>query len=132
MLLVIDSQSGIPVYRQIIDQIRFQVASGQLGPGDELPSTRTVSQELGVNPMTVSKSYRMLEEDGVLTRRPGLPLMVSDRSPARAARERESQLRGLLAPVAVAVRQLGLEDEEAMEIFRRLLEAGDMEEEPGR
>jgi GntR family transcriptional regulator len=124
VLIVIDSNSGIPVYRQIIDQIRFQVASGLLGPGDELPSTRTVSQELGVNPMTVSKSYRLLEEAGILTRRPGLPLRVSDRSAAGAEREREAQLEGLLAPVAVAARQLGLGEEAAVEIFRRVLAAG--------
>jgi GntR family transcriptional regulator len=133
MLLVIDSDSGIPVYRQIIDQIRFQVASGLLAAGDELPSTRTASEELGVNPMTVSKAYRLLEADGLLTRRPGLPLMVSDRSPAVAEREREAQLERLLAPVVVAARQLGLEDEVAVAIFRRLLGAMELVgEERGR
>jgi GntR family transcriptional regulator len=121
--VVIDSHSGVPVFRQIVDQVRFQVAAGMLGPGTELPSTRVLSQELGVNPMTVSKSYALLEAEGLLTRRPGLPLVVSEQPLAAAARERRAQLTALLEPVAVAARQLGMTDDEAQEIFRRVLSA---------
>jgi GntR family transcriptional regulator len=121
VLIVIDGNSGVPVYRQIVDQVRFQVATGLLPPGAELPSTRALSQELGVNPMTVSRSYGLLEEEGVLTRRPGLPLVVSDRPGPVARRARRERLRELLAPVAVAARQLELDDDEAMAIFRRVL-----------
>jgi GntR family transcriptional regulator len=127
VLIVIDSHSGVPVYRQIVDQVRFQVASGLLRPGDELPSTRALSQELGVNPMTVSKSWGLLEEEGVLTRRPGLPLVVSERSARESQRARESQLVELLEPVAVAARQLGMGPAEALEVFRGLLESKDSE-----
>jgi GntR family transcriptional regulator len=127
VLIVIDSHSGVPVYRQIVDQVRFQVASGLLRPGDELPSTRALSQELGVNPMTVSKSWGLLEEEGVLTRRPGLPLVVSERSACESQRARESQLVDLLAPVTVAARQLGMGPAEALEVFRGLLESKDSE-----
>jgi GntR family transcriptional regulator len=129
VLIVIDGQSGVPVYRQIVEQVRFQVASGLLGAGRELPSTRALSQELGVNPMTVSKAYGLLEEEGLLTRRPGLPLVVSARPASAAGRERRVQLAALLEPVAVAARQLGLEDGEAMDVFRRVLEALPAEEE---
>lgn len=123
MVIVIDGNSGVPVYRQVVDQVRFQVAAGLLRAGEELPSTRALSQELGVNPMTVSKAYGLLEEDGVLTRRPGLPLVVSQRSAVVAQEERASQLKALVEPVAVAARQLGVEDGEAVEIFRRVLAA---------
>jgi GntR family transcriptional regulator len=123
MLIVVDADSGVPVYRQIVDQIRFQVASGLLRPGAELPSTRTLSQELGVNPMTVSKSYGVLESEGLLTRRPGLPLVVSVRTAAAAEREKAERLRVVLEPAAVAVRQLGMDDDEAVAIFRQSLEA---------
>jgi GntR family transcriptional regulator len=130
--VVIDSHSGVPVFRQIVDQVRFHVAAGMLAPGTELPSTRVLSQELGVNPMTVSKSYALLEAEGLLTRRPGLPLVVSEQSSAAAARERRAQLTALLEPVAVAARQLGISDDEAQEIFRRALSAADaMEEQAG-
>lgn len=121
MLIVIDGQSGIPVYRQIVDQVRFQVASGQLAAGVELPSTRTLSQELGVNPMTVSKSYGLLEEAGLLVRRPGLPLVVSQLAPEAARREKDAQLAALLERVAVAARQLDIDGARAVEIFRRVL-----------
>jgi len=127
VLIVIDSHSGVPVYRQIVDQVRFQVASGLLRPGEELPSTRALSQELGVNPMTVSKSYGLLEEEGVLTHRPGLPLVVSERSAGESRRARESQLVELLEPVAIAARQLGMGQAEALEVFRCLLAAMDSE-----
>jgi GntR family transcriptional regulator len=123
VLIVIEGQSGVPVYRQIVEQVRFQVASGLLEPGAELPSTRALSQELGVNPMTVSKAYGLLEEEGTLTRRPGLSLVVSARPAASMRRARRRQLEMLLEPLAVAARQLGLEDEEAVEAFRRVLEA---------
>ena len=72
MLLVVDRHNGVPAYRQIMDQIRFQIASGVLRPGDALASTRSLSAELGLNPMTVSKAYGYLEKEGVLERRPGL------------------------------------------------------------
>jgi GntR family transcriptional regulator len=121
VLIVIDGQSGVPVYRQIVDQVRFLVASGMLAPGDEVPSTRALSQELGVNPMTVSKSYGMLEEEGVLTRRPGLPLVVSRRTAELVRREREAQFEELLEGVVLAARQLGIDEERAVAIFRRAL-----------
>jgi GntR family transcriptional regulator len=123
VLIVIDGNSGVPVYRQILEQVRFQAASGLLSPGAELPSTRALSQELGVNPMTVSKAYGLLEEEGVLARRPGLPLVVRARAPEAELREREARLVELLEPVAVAARQLGIEGEDAVVLFRRVLES---------
>ena len=76
MLIVVDPHSGVPVYRQLMDQIKFHIASGILKPGDELPSTRSLSAELGVNPMTISKAYSFLEREDVVERRPGRPLVV--------------------------------------------------------
>ena len=122
MLIVVDPNSGVPVYRQIIEQIRFQVLSGVLQPGDELPSTRALSQELGLNPMTVSKSYGILEEEGVLDHRPGLPLVVSSRNGDAVERERLDQLEDLLEPAITAARQLGINANKAVGLFRRMLE----------
>lgn len=123
LLIVIDPHNGVPVYRQIVDQVRFQAASGVLRPGEELPSTRVLSAELGVNPMTVSKAYGLLEEEGVVTRRPGLPLVVSDHSAKETARARAESLARVLAPAVRAARQLGIPDSEAAEIYRRVLAA---------
>lgn len=122
MILVVDTHSGIPVYRQLIEQIRFHVASGLLEPGDEIPSTRSLSARLGVNPMTVSKAYTLLEQEGVLERRPGLPLVVRERPGDERQNSKIEQLRALLRPVVTRVHQLGLEPEEAAAVLQRLLE----------
>jgi len=122
-MVVIDPGSGVPVYRQIVHQVRFQVAGGVLSPGTELPSTRVLAQELGINPMTVSKAYGILEETGVLERRPGLPLVVRDATPRTLEAEREAQLRAALEPAALAARQLGVSPERAQRVFKELLGA---------
>ena len=121
-VIIVQTQSGVPVYRQIIEQIRFQIAGGVLGPGDELPSTRALSGHLGVNPMTVSKAYASLEQDGVLTRRPGRPLVVSDLDAVAVRGTRREQVRRVLADAVTNIRQLGVDDEEALDIFRDLLD----------
>lgn len=113
----------MPVYRQIVDQVRFQAASGILQPGEELPSTRVLSADLGVNPMTVSKAYSLLEEEGVVTRRPGLALVVSEQSPRGGAQARRAALERELAPGVRAAQQLGFSDREALEVYRRALGA---------
>ena len=129
MILVVDSHSGIPVYRQLMEQIKFHVASGVLRPGDEIPSTRTLSAELGVNPMTISRAFSQLEVEGVLERRPGLPLVVRTQRPAARRATQKVQLQKVLAPVVTRVRQLGIEDADAVELFRQLLEKA---KNPGR
>ncbi|CAN5828723.1 GntR family transcriptional regulator [soil metagenome] len=121
MLIVVEKESGIPIYRQIVDQIRFQVDSGLLCPGDQLPSTRALSQELGVNPMTVSKSFGLLEGEGLVVRRPGLQLVIAERSADDEQRGREAQLTALLEPVATAARQLGIGTEHAVLILREVM-----------
>lgn len=122
MILVVDPHSGIPVYRQLMDQIRFHVSSGLLKPGDEVPSTRALSAKLGVNPMTVSKAFALLEEEGVLERRPGRPLIVRQHKWDKLHSTRIEQLESSLRPIATKTRQLGLDPDEATAIFRRILD----------
>jgi len=73
------TSSGVPIYRQIIEQAERMIAMGTLRPGDTLPSVRQLSGELEVNPMTISKAYMLLESQGVLTRRRGLGMVVAER-----------------------------------------------------
>ncbi len=127
MLIVVDNHSGVPVYRQIIDQVRFHVASGLLAPGDELPSTRALAAELEVNPMTISKAYNLLERDGVVLRRRGLPLTV--REGVDRSGQGRAQLRESLAPVVTVVRQLDIDTDTAVAVFRDLL---DRDESPSK
>lgn len=66
MLFRLDSQSGIPIYKQIRDQVVLAVADGQLLPGERLPTTRALAEDAGVNVMTVSKAYQRLKSEGYL------------------------------------------------------------------
>jgi GntR family transcriptional regulator len=122
VLIAIDLHSGVPAYRQLVDQIRLQVAGGRLRPGDEIPSTRALSAELGLNPMTISRAYALLEDEGVLERRPGLSLVVRARSGATSAAARGAQLTRALRPLASVARQLGISGEQAGETLRRLVD----------
>lgn len=121
LLILVDPSSGIPVYRQLIDQVKLLVAGGTLRPGDALPSTRALSAQLGVNPMTVSKAYGLLEREGLVERRPGLPLIVLpfDNRPLEA--QRAERLRERLGPVVRLVRQLGIERKQAVELLNEML-----------
>jgi GntR family transcriptional regulator len=125
MLIVIDPHSGVPAYRQLMDQIRFQIASGVLKPGDELPSTRALSAQLSLNPMTISKAYGLLEHDGVLERRRGQTLTIASASDDEKRTRKLDHLRRHLAPAATAVRQMGVPPEQAVRLFRELLDQPD-------
>jgi GntR family transcriptional regulator len=125
LLLRIDPNNGTPVFRQLVDQVRYQVATGLLPPGTPLPSTRALSEELAINPMTVSKAYALLEADGVLQRRPGLPLVVREQHRHVAERDREQHLQAALHPAAVIARQLGYSPTGAARVFRRMLDSTD-------
>ena len=78
----LDPKSGVPVYRQIQDQIRYGIASGLLSPGEQLPTVRALAVELSVNPNTVIKAYSELEREGVLTTEQGSGTFVAAEPPA--------------------------------------------------
>jgi GntR family transcriptional regulator len=121
MRIRVDANSGIPVFRQLVDQIRLHIASGMLSAGAELPSTRTLSQELGLNPMTVSKAYGLLEQEALIERRPGLPHVVSALGAEAVERERVELLRASLEPAVVIAHQLGISTTKATGLLRQML-----------
>ncbi len=127
MLIVVDPHNGIPVYRQVMDQIKFHIASGILKPGDDLPSTRSLSSQLGVNPMTISKSYGFLEKESVLERRPGRPLVVNALQAESLQEGKLNQLRQSLAPTVTVIRQLEIDPPRALDVLRQLLADGEAE-----
>ena len=74
----LSATSGTPIYRQLVDQTSQLIASGRLGAGELLQSVRALAGELGINPMTVSKAYSLLERDGLVERRRGTGMAVAD------------------------------------------------------
>lgn len=93
----LDLGTGVPAYRQIIDQVHGAIASGSLGPGDRLPTVRQLAVDLAINPNTVVRAYRELEIRGVLSTHQGTGTFVTDRQPEPETRERERRLDQLVA-----------------------------------
>ena len=92
----LDAHSGVPVYRQLIDQVQAAVASGLLTAGDQLPTVRQVAVDLAINPNTVSRAYREMEIRGALDTQQGTGTFVADRKIELSKGERERQLTQLV------------------------------------
>ena len=112
----------MPAYRQIMEQIRLQIASGVLQADDEMPSTRALSVTLSLNPMTISKASGLLERDGVLERRRGQTLVVRALHADDVETKKLDQLRHSLTGAAGVARQLGLSPAQAVRVFREVLD----------
>ena len=93
----LDLHSGVPVYRQIIDQVRGGLASGALAAGDQLPTVRQLAVDLAVNPNTVVRAYKELEFGGLLETHQGTGTFISKQTVPDAAAERERQLGQIVA-----------------------------------
>jgi GntR family transcriptional regulator len=89
-------RSGVPVYRQLIDQVRGGIASGSLSAGDQLPTVRQVAVDLAINPNTVLRAYRELELGGLLETQQGTGTFITEKKPRQATVERERQLSQLV------------------------------------
>ena len=121
-LLVINPHNGVPAYRQLMDQIKLQIATGVLPVGTELASTRSLSAELTLNPMTISKAYNLLEREGVLERRRGQTLVVAARPSRAVETDKLAHLREHLAAAATMAAQLGISRPQALKLFRETLD----------
>ena len=119
----VNVSSGVPIYRQLMDQVRVLIASGRLAEGDLLPSVRKVAQDLQVNQMTVSKAYSLLERDGFVERVRGHGMRVNGQSPRGTIKERQKELRPLLEQVATQAYQLALTREQVLAALDPLLKA---------
>jgi GntR family transcriptional regulator len=112
--------SGVPIYRQLIDQIRRLVAAGQLRSGAELPSIRDLAVKYAVNPMTISKAYALLEAEGLLMRNRGKPMtVVGSRRTQAPLSQRLQQLDPQLAQLIDAAQQLDVPCEDMVALLER-------------
>jgi len=93
----LDQNSGVPVYRQIVDQVRGGVASGALAEGHQLPTVRQLAVDLEINPNTVVRAYRELELGGLLETQQGTGTFISAKKVARADAHRDRQLSQIVA-----------------------------------
>ncbi len=122
-MFILKPHSGVPIYRQLSEQIRRMAASGQLPPGTELPSIRALALEHAINPMTVSKVYSLLETEGVLERHRGMPMTVAKAGRTQSPpAKRLAQLEPQIEHLVLAARQLELGEDEVVEALRNAWE----------
>ncbi|MCA9075396.1 MAG: GntR family transcriptional regulator [Planctomycetaceae bacterium] len=117
----IQPSSGMPIYRQLMEQVRALVASGRLEPGDYLPSVRQMAGELDINMMTVSKAYARLEAEGVVERERGLGMRVTNNVPQESAADRKAELREHVEVMVTRAKQLGLTDDQIQAVVKSVL-----------
>ena len=120
MIIKPNPSLGVPIYLQLVEQVKHAIEIGALRPGDQLPSIRPLAEELVINANTVAKAYRELESEGVIELRQGAGAFVAAR--ARAHAGDADRFRGAQPLVAEAVEQLRARDLSDDEI-RRLFEA---------
>jgi len=120
--LEITPSSGVPIYRQLIEQIRRMVASDNLLPGVTLPSIRQLAVQLAVNPMTISKAYSLLEAEGLLERLRGKGMIVSTKQETHLElNQRIELLKPSLEKLVSDARQLDIENELVVQELSKLL-----------
>ena len=120
----IDPRSPTPLYAQIAARLRVAIASGELNPGDGLPSVRQLAARLRINPATVVQAYRELEVDGLVATRQGAGSVVQDVASDRKSREREQEARRLVREMLASASSLGLSAVELRAAMERELRSG--------
>jgi GntR family transcriptional regulator len=119
MLFRPNPASGVPIYLQLMEQVKHGIETGALHPGDQLPGIRPVAEQLVINPNTVAKAYRELEHEGVIELRHGAGAFVSANGPARKLTDKMRTAQATVVAAIEKLRERGVTDEE----IRRLFEA---------
>lgn len=119
ILLRPNPSSGVPIYLQLMEQVKHGIETGALRPGEQLPGIRPLAEELVINPNTVAKAYRELEHEGVIELRQGAGAFVSAKARAQKQTDKLRAGKDAVADAIARLRRSGLSDEE----IRRLFEA---------
>jgi GntR family transcriptional regulator len=118
--IMLDLHSGMPVYRQIMDQVRGGIASGALTAGDQLPTVRQLAVDLEINPNTVVRAYRELEFGGLLETHQGTGTFISTQKMKRSDAERDRQLTQIVGDCVARAGAAGFTVDEVIEALRGL------------
>jgi len=116
----LDAHSGVPVYRQLIDQVQAAVAAGVLSVGDQLPTVRQVAVDLAINPNTVSRAYREMEIRGALDTQQGTGTFIADRKIEFSKSERDRQLAQLVGELVSRAGAAGFTVKQLSKALRQL------------
>jgi GntR family transcriptional regulator len=116
--LHISSHGGVPIYLQIVNQVKYLVASGRLEPGEELPPIRTLAEQLLINPNTVARAYRELELAGIVTKRRTAGTYVSETTSPLARRERLKIVTERIDALLAEARQMNIDTDTLVELLQ--------------
>ncbi len=120
-MFVLNPQSGIPIYRQLVDQIRHLIAGHQLNAGDNLPSVRELALRHTISPMTISKAYSLAEAEGLLIRQRGKPMLVAEQTEIKESKkERLSRLQPIVNQTVTAAKQLDLSEQDVSKLINQI------------
>ena len=119
----LNTASAVPIYRQILDQIRYQIASRRLQPGDRLPSVRSLARRLAANQNTILKVYDQLAADGLVERRQGDGSFVAESTIVLRRSERKKRLRDTLSQAAVQARLFEIPTEDVHDLLDREIDS---------
>src|SRR5579862_3944314 len=119
MNIHISEHDGIPIYLQIVNQVKFLIASGRLSPSQELPPIRVLAEKLTVNPNTVARAYRELEAEGIVTKRRTAGTYVSDGGPRFSKEECFRILSDRIDALLAEARQMDIGTDEIYELIRQ-------------
>ncbi|HEY2039003.1 MAG TPA: GntR family transcriptional regulator [Edaphobacter sp.] len=124
----LDHQSGVPVYRQLIDQVQAGIATGALSAGDQLPTVRRVAVDLAINPNTVVRAYREMEVRGILDTQQGTGTFVAEGSRVEHSKdERERMLLQLVTEFAARAGSAGFKIHEVLEALQQMSSESEVE-----
>jgi GntR family transcriptional regulator len=115
----ISSSDGVPIYLQIVNQMKYLVAAGRLSPGEELPPIRSLAEQLIINPNTVARAYRELEAAGIVEKRRTAGTYVSDQGSPLARRERLKILSGRVDTLLAEAQQMDIPIEELLKLIQQ-------------
>ena len=119
MQLRISDQDGVPIYLQLVRQIKYLVSSGRLAAGEQLPPVRKLAEQLLINPNTVARAYRELESDGLVTSRQGAGVFVADGVSPLARREQQRLLMERIDVLLTEARQMKVGVESLISMIRQ-------------
>jgi GntR family transcriptional regulator len=126
VLFQIESSTGVPITRQMVDQIRAGCASGKLKPGDRMPSVRELARQLTINQNTVLRVYERLTAEGLLERRHGLGTFVAERLPGGQLKALRAAVRDDLSRLVRRALELGFDAGQLRDIIDRVAEASSL------
>ena len=117
MHIEIDSASGTPIYLQIVNQVKYLVASEQLAPDEEIPPIRALAERLIINPNTVARAYLELERAGIVVKKQGNGTFVAANPPLVGKRQRQKILSDRIDALLTEAKQLGVEMDGLLELL---------------